>query len=177
MSSSTAYYFYIPVWLKMKIFSVSNVRSVWLNLAIGLAPWNNKMLGTATVPNLVERLQERKPELTVGFLTQLWYQNGWKYMRKDQISVTCGGFCHWNNRLWLFLPSSWVRVRGIPILLSDLLSFTTRSCPWHSYSTTFVPNTQNRSDQKIPMRGQSTLCQFTWQKKLQTLQNAHFHPS
>ena len=70
MLSSTAYYFYIPVWLKMKIFSVSNVLSVWLNLAIGLAPWNNKMFGTATVPNLVERLQERKPELTVGFLTQ-----------------------------------------------------------------------------------------------------------
>lgn len=46
----------MPVWLKMKTFSVSNVRSVWLNLAIGLAPWNNKMLGTATVPNLVERL-------------------------------------------------------------------------------------------------------------------------
>lgn len=46
----------IPVWLKMKIFSVSSVRSVWLNLAIGFAPWNNRMLGTATVPNLVERL-------------------------------------------------------------------------------------------------------------------------
>ena len=105
MLSSTAYYFYIPVWLKMKIFSVSNVRSVWLNLAIGLAPWNNKMLGTATVPNLVERLQERKPELTVGFPTQLRYQNGWKDMRKDQFPVTCGGFWHWSNRLWLFLTT------------------------------------------------------------------------
>lgn len=42
----------------MKEVSVSSVLSVWLNRAIGLAPWNSRMLGTATVPNLVERLEE-----------------------------------------------------------------------------------------------------------------------
>lgn len=44
----------------MKVLSVSNVLSVWLKRAIGLAPWNRRMLGTATVPNLVERLVDSK---------------------------------------------------------------------------------------------------------------------
>lgn len=47
----------VPVWLAMKDVRVSSVRSVWLKRAIGLAPWNRRMLGTATVPNLVERLE------------------------------------------------------------------------------------------------------------------------
>lgn len=42
----------------MKEVSVSSVLSVWLKRAMGLAPWNSRMLGTATVPNLVERLVE-----------------------------------------------------------------------------------------------------------------------
>lgn len=37
---------------------MSSVLSVWLKRAMGLAPWNSRMLGTATVPNLVERLVE-----------------------------------------------------------------------------------------------------------------------
>lgn len=47
---------FVPVWLAMKEVSVSSVLSVWLKRAMGLAPWNSRMLGTATVPNLVERL-------------------------------------------------------------------------------------------------------------------------
>lgn len=48
----------VPVWLVMKDVSVSSVLSVWLKRAMGLAPWKSRMLGTATVPNLVERLVE-----------------------------------------------------------------------------------------------------------------------
>lgn len=165
MSSSTV--FYIPVWLKMKIFSVSNVRSVWLNLAIGLAPWNNKMLGTATVPNLVERLQEREVS------QKTWINSGlphaitiseWMEINEEG-SVSCDLWrllilkqqacsCSWQ-------PSSWVMVGGIRVLFSELLSVTTWSCPWHNYSTSSVFNSQNRSDQKILIYERSTLCQFT----------------
>lgn len=44
----------------MKEVSISSVLSVWLKRAMGLAPWNSRMLGTATVPNLVERLLKGK---------------------------------------------------------------------------------------------------------------------
>lgn len=56
----TSVLLYIPVWLKMKSFSVSSVLSVWLNLAIGLAPWKRRILGTATVPNRVDKLENIK---------------------------------------------------------------------------------------------------------------------
>lgn len=56
----TSVLLYIPVWLKMKSFSVSSVLSVWLNLAIGLAPWKRRILGTATVPNRVDKLENTK---------------------------------------------------------------------------------------------------------------------
>lgn len=58
--TDTSVLLYIPVWLKMKSFSVSSVLSVWLNLAIGLAPWKRRILGTATVPNRVDKLENIK---------------------------------------------------------------------------------------------------------------------
>lgn len=55
----------------MKEVSVSRVLSVWLKRAMGLAPWNSRMLGTATVPNLVERLVEdgdgQELQMTIEF--------------------------------------------------------------------------------------------------------------
>lgn len=50
----------LPVWLAIKAVSVSSVLSVWLKRAIGLAPWNSKMLGTATVPKRVDKLHTQK---------------------------------------------------------------------------------------------------------------------
>lgn len=53
----TIFFVFAPVWLEMKEVNVSSVLSVWLKRAMGLAPWKRSMLGTATVPNLVERLE------------------------------------------------------------------------------------------------------------------------
>lgn len=52
----------------MKEESISSVLSVWLKRATGLAPWNSSMFGTATVPNLVERLLEHKKDLQAMLL-------------------------------------------------------------------------------------------------------------
>lgn len=51
----------------MKEESISRVLSVWLKRAMGLAPWNRRMLGTATVPNLVERLRYRNQIVYFSF--------------------------------------------------------------------------------------------------------------
>lgn len=54
----------LPVWLVMKAIRVSSVLSVWLKRAIGLVPWNSKMLGTATVPKRVDKLHTQKNTFT-----------------------------------------------------------------------------------------------------------------
>lgn len=69
-------YFCSPVWLVIKELSVSSVLSVWLKRAMGLAPWNNRMLGTATVPNLVERLAEDENNTRIA-VNRLFQELNW----------------------------------------------------------------------------------------------------
>lgn len=57
----------------MKAVSISSVLSVWLKRAIGLAPWNSKMLGTATVPKRVDKLHTQKNTFTEKNI----YKNVW----------------------------------------------------------------------------------------------------
>lgn len=65
----------LPVWFMMKEESISSVLSVWLKRATGLAPWNSSMLGTATVPNLVERLLKDKTDLQKRLSIWTLYHN------------------------------------------------------------------------------------------------------
>lgn len=93
----------VPVWLVMKEVSVSSVLSVWLKRAMGLAPWKSRMLGTATVPNLVERLVEDVNGRHIGFTVNIVFlltyaANLINRVIKTNICVR-GGFAFFNGEL------------------------------------------------------------------------------